>query len=87
MDIYISGLVPEIGEASLMKLFSAVGKVDSLRLVRDRLTGAPTGYAVIDMTSMDGAERAIQVFNGKSVLGSPIIVSKSRPKSKSKSHR
>ena len=39
MDIYISGLVPEIGEASLMKLFSAVGKVDSLRLIRDRLSG------------------------------------------------
>lgn len=83
MDIYISGLVPEIGEASLLKLFSAVGKVDSVRLIRDRQSGAPTGYAVVDMGSVDGAEQAIRVLNGKSVLGSPILVSKTRPKTKS----
>ena len=86
MDVYIGGLAPEVGEQSLTKLFGAIGKVHSVRLIRDRLSGAPTGFAVIDMETVDGAEQAIAVLNGKSLRGSPITVSKTRPKSRTGPH-
>ena len=81
MDLYIGGVAPEIKQDTLMRIFSAIGPVHSIKLMRDRQSGQPTGFAVVDMQD-DIAEVAIASLDGKSLGGHVISVSGRRPKSK-----
>ena len=81
MDLYIGGVAPEIKQDTLARIFSAIGPVLSVKLMLDRQSRRPTGFAVVDMQE-DVAEAAIASFNGKSLGGHVISVSGRRPKSK-----
>ena len=65
-------------------LFERHGKVDSVKLINDRETGRPRGFAFVDMAAGD-AQNAIQQTNGFQMGGRPLRVNEAQeraPRSK-----
>ena len=80
MRLYVGNLPFKITEAELSDLFSQCGVVDSVRIITDRDTGRSRGFAFVEMTNADEAERAIAALNGANLGGRALNVNEARPK-------
>lgn len=49
--IYVSNLASQAIEDELKALFSSAGDVMSIKIVEDRQTGQPRGFAFVEMSS------------------------------------
>lgn len=78
--IYVGNLSFTTTEEELKELFSQAGTVASVALIKDRDTGQSKGFAFIEMTNQAEAQKAIQMFNGKSVGSRDLKVNLARPK-------
>jgi cold-inducible RNA-binding protein len=78
--LYVGNLPYEIGEAELQELFSRVGPVDSVNVMRDQATGRPRGFAFVEMSTEEDAQTAIQNLNDSQVGGRNLTVNEARPK-------
>lgn len=94
-NLIINYLPQNMTEEEIKSLFSRVGEVDSLKLVRDKTVlfadplnpGAPKGqslgYGFVNFRRAQDAEQAITVFNGLRLQNKTIKVSYARPSSES----
>jgi RNA recognition motif-containing protein len=80
MNIYVGNLSFDASEEDLQKLFSGFGQVSSATIVRDKYSGQPRGFGVIEMPERSEAQAAIENLNGKELLGRSINVSEARPR-------
>jgi len=78
--LYVGNLPYEIGEAELQQLFTRVGPVESVHVVRDMATGRARGFAFVEMNSEEDAQRAVQEFNTYELGGRKLAVNEARPK-------
>jgi len=78
--LYVGNLPYEIGEAELQELFARVGPVDSVKVMRDQMTGRPRGFAFVGMSTDEGAQTAIRDLNESQVGGRSLSVNEARPK-------
>ena len=51
--LYVGNLPFSATEAEIRSLFEQHGKVDSVKIINDRETGKPRGFAFVDMTSTE----------------------------------
>jgi RNA recognition motif-containing protein len=79
-NIFVGNLNFSTTEDSIRELFEAYGPVDRVSLMTDRETGRSRGFAFVEMTNDDDAERAIKALNGMSVGGRALNVNEARPK-------
>lgn len=79
MNIYIGNLDYNTTEQELIEAFSAHGHVDSCRIITDKMTGRPKGFAFIEMDS-NGAKAAIDALNGAQMGSRTIKVNESQPR-------
>src|SRR6185437_16671780 len=88
--IYVGNLSFDTTEDSLRSLFAQHGSVESAKLMSDRDTGRPRGFAFIEMSNSD-ATKAIQSLNGRDFEGRALRVSEAqaqnRPEKRSASGR
>jgi len=80
MKLYVGNLSFEITEDELAAEFGAYGKVESVAIPSDRISGRPRGFAFVEMASKSEAETAIEELNGKSLRDRTIVVNESRPR-------
>jgi cold-inducible RNA-binding protein len=78
--IYVGNLSFDTTEDNLKELFAQAGTVESVALIKDRHTGQSKGFAFIEMSNQAEAEKAIQMFNGKSLDNREIKVNLARPR-------
>jgi len=78
--LYVGNLSFETTENSLTDLFSQAGKVTSTNMIQDKFTGKSRGFAFVEMSSSDEANKAIETFNGKELDGRALTVNIARPK-------
>jgi cold-inducible RNA-binding protein len=78
--IFIGNLPFSMGETELRALFEQKGTVDSVTVMRDADTGRSRGFAFVEMTSDEEAEKAIKELNGYSAEGRSLTVNEARPK-------
>lgn len=79
-NIFVGNLDFGATEESIRSLFESHGAVERVNLVTDRDTGRSRGFAFVEMTDTDQADRAIAALNG-TVLGSRTLnVNEARPK-------
>ena len=78
--LYVGNLPYSTTEDQLTDLFSRAGKVDNVRVMRDMATGRARGFAFVEMSSDDEAQRAITDFNEYKLDGRPLVVNEARPK-------
>src|SRR6478672_12970181 len=78
--LYVGNLPYETGEAELQELFSRAGNVDSVKVMRDMATGRARGFAFVEMSSDDEAQKAISELNEYQLGGRSLSVNEARPK-------
>jgi RNA recognition motif-containing protein len=78
--LYVGNLPYSVTEAQLSELFAEFGKVSSIALITDRMTGQPKGFGFVEMESDAEAAKAISGLSGKEVDGRAIVVNEARPK-------
>jgi|SRR5581483_11139134 len=79
-NIFVGNLSYQTTEQELEAAFSNYGAVERASIVRDRETGQPRGFAFVEMTNKDEANRAIQGLDGKDINGRAIKVNEARPR-------
>jgi len=78
--LYVGNLSYQTTETTLSELFGEVGKVESVNLVTDRMTGRSRGFAFVEMEEESDAQKAVTELNGKSVDERDLKVAEARPK-------
>ena len=77
--LYVGNLLYEATEDDLKNYFSQVGNVVSATIIRFRDTGRSKGFGFVEMETEEGAQKAIETFNGQDFKGRKIVVSEARP--------
>ena len=76
--VYVSNLPSQATENELKMLFSSAGDVMSVKIVGDRQTGQPRGFAFVEMSSQWEARRAVSTLNRKNFMGKELLVKEAR---------
>lgn len=75
--IYVGNLSYDTSDAGLADAFGAYGKVMSARTIVDRDSGRSKGFAFVEMSTEDEAQKAIAGLNGTNLDGRMIKVNES----------
>ena len=78
-SIYVGNISFETTDEQLRDLFSAHGDVKSVKLINDRDTGKPRGFAFVEMDD-DSAEDAITATDGVEFSGRNLKVNLAKPR-------
>lgn len=77
--VYVGNLPFSVDQEQLRTLFEEGGhEVLEVKIVTDRLTGRPRGFAFVDMASAEDAQAVITALNGRDVGGRTLTVSLAR---------
>ncbi|TCD08445.1 RNA-binding protein [Pedobacter frigidisoli] len=74
VKIFIGGLADNIQEMDLAVFVSLHGKIETIKVVRDRATGKCKGYAFIELLNIEDAKNIISMLNGETFKGNVITV-------------
>lgn len=80
MNIYVGNLSTAITESRLQDLFSGYGTVSSVKVIKDRFTNEPRGFAFVEMETREAGEEAINSLNESSLDSRFITVNEAKPK-------
>jgi RNA recognition motif-containing protein len=78
--LYVGNLPYSATEEELKTLFGQAGTVTSVAIIKDRETGRSKGFAFIEMSSQDEAQKAISMLTGHMLGGRDLRVSIARPR-------
>ncbi len=76
-SIYVGNLPFTSTEDEVRNMFSQYGSVHSVKMVSDRETGRPRGFAFVEMDD-SAASNAISALNGKEINGRPLRINEAR---------
>ena len=78
--LYVGNLPFNASEEQLQEWFSQVGVSPSaISLIRDRFTGQSRGFAFIEISNDEDADRAVTSLNGQNFGGRNLVVNEARP--------
>jgi len=78
--LYVGNLSFNTTEGDLQELFKQAGNVVSCSIVMDKFSNKSRGFAFVEMSSQDEANKAIADFNGKDLDGRALTVNEARPR-------
>jgi RNA recognition motif-containing protein len=79
--LYVGNLPYNTDETSLRAFFSDGQdgiQVTQVKIVTDRETGRPRGFAFVELSNAEHAKGAIESLNGRSLGGRTIVVNEAR---------
>ena len=77
--LYVGNLPYSVTEEKLESTFSALGRVESVKLIVNRDTGQSKGFGFVEMSSNEEASAAIAELNGTELDGRAMKVSEAKP--------
>jgi RNA recognition motif-containing protein len=83
MNIYVGNLSYKVDENDLRNIFEEYGIVSSVRIIKDKYTGKSKGFAFVEMTDNNKANKAIEELNGGELDNRKVIINEARPKNTS----
>lgn len=78
--LFVGNLSFQTGENDLQDYFAQAGAVTSVNLMIDKMTGRSRGFAFVEYSSSDEAQKAIEQFHDKDFQGRKITVNVARPR-------
>jgi RNA recognition motif-containing protein len=72
--LFVGNLSFNTTEEAIREAFAEFGEIAEAKLVTERETGRSRGFAFVEMTSPDAANKAIQEMNGALLDGRPLRV-------------
>lgn len=79
LKLYVGNLPFNTTEQELADVFGQYGKVQSVQLINDKMTGRPRGFGFVTMDSDEGGKTAAAKLNGTDFNGRPLTVNEARP--------
>jgi cold-inducible RNA-binding protein len=77
--LYVGNLAFSVTETDLRSAFEAEGcEVQEVKMVMDRETGRPRGFAFVEMATEEAAGKAIQNLNGRELQGRSVTINEAR---------
>lgn len=77
--LYVGNLSYNVTEPELREAFAEGGRnVVEVKIVMDRESGRPRGFAFVEMGTAEEASAVIETLNGRTIQGRPISVSEAR---------
>ena len=64
----------------LQDLFGQVDAVESVSVMRDQMTGRARGFAFVEMSTAEGAQKAIDKLHNSELGGRTLTVNEARPR-------
>ncbi len=80
MNIYIGNMSFETTEDQLRQAFQSFGQVSTVKVIMDRDSGQPKGFAFVEMPATNEATAAISGLNGKELNGRALSVNQAKPR-------
>jgi cold-inducible RNA-binding protein len=80
MKIYVGNLAYDVTEDELAAEFGTYGRVESVAIPSDKISGRPKGFAFVEMPTKSEAEAAIAGLNGRTLKERTVVVNESRPR-------
>ena len=68
-SLYVGNLHPYVNEAMLQEIFSTLGPVLEVKVIKDKVTGMSAGYGFIKFLDHRVADLALQTINGRVLYG------------------
>src|ERR1700749_4032468 len=78
--LFVGNLSFQTGENDLQDYFAQAGAVSSCNLMMDKMTGRSRGFAFIEFSTPEEAQKAIEMFHDKDFKGRKITVNVARPR-------
>ena len=85
--LFVGNLAYEVTEAELREFFSAAATPLSVRVLTDRETGKPRGFAFVEFSDASQAEDVVRRFHQQVFKGRPLVVNEARPREEGASPR
>ncbi len=74
LKIFVGGLSPDVSEMDLVIFVSNYAEVRTVKLVREKSTSKSKGYAFLEMTNQQEAEKAVSELNDMVFRGKTLTV-------------
>src|SRR5438309_12058754 len=78
--LFVGNLSYQTMENDLQEYFSQAGVVTSVNLMLDKFTGKSRGFAFIEFSTPEEANKAVEMFHGKELQGRALTVNIARPR-------
>jgi cold-inducible RNA-binding protein len=79
--LYVGNLAYSVTEAELRDVFAEVGNVAEVKVVLDRDTGRPRGFAFVEMSTDAEASDAMSKLNGSELQGRSMNIKEAQERS------
>jgi small subunit ribosomal protein S18 len=79
--LYVGNLAYSVSEAELRDLFAEFGDVAEVKVVLDRDTGRPRGFAFVEMGTDGDAAQAMSSLNGRELQGRSLNIKEAQERS------
>lgn len=78
--LFVGNLSYQTMQQDLEEYFSQAGAVTSVNLMMDKFTGKSRGFAFVEYTTPEEANKAVEQFHGKEFQGRALTVNVARPR-------
>jgi cold-inducible RNA-binding protein len=78
--LFVGNLSYQTMDNDLQDHFSQAGVVSSVNVMLDKFTGKSRGFAFIEMSSPDEANKAVEMFHNQDFQGRALTVNIARPR-------
>jgi cold-inducible RNA-binding protein len=87
MRIYVGNMSYSTSEQTLREKFEEFGSVDEVKIMTDRETGRPRGFAFVTMSNDAEASAAMEALNGQDLDGRALKINEARPRAQGGGNR
>ena len=78
--LFVGNLSYQTMERDIQDHFAAAGVVLNVNLMLDKFTGRSRGFAFVEFSTAEEAQRAVEMFQGKDLGGRALTVNIARPR-------
>jgi RNA recognition motif-containing protein len=78
--LFVGNLSYQTMDRDLQDFFSQAGVVTSVNVMLDKFTGKSRGFAFVELSTTEEANKAVEMFHGKEFQGRTLTVNIARPR-------